>query len=80
MNFVENERPVIISRVQLNNLMNWKCTCKWGRRGGVIVGGWEGGRLYKVGLRVWEVTSGYLSMERESVYTCMYAHVSTNNQ
>ena len=41
VNFVENERPVIISRVQLNNLMNWKCRCKWGRRRGVIVGGWE---------------------------------------
>ena len=42
VNFVENECPVIVSRVQLNDLMNWKCTCKWGTTGGVIVGGWEG--------------------------------------
>ena len=56
VDFVEDERSVIVSCVQFNNLVNWRGRqkCEWGRRDVVVgewesgrVGGWESGRMYE---------------------------------
>ena len=53
VNFVENECPVIVSCVQLNDLVNWREVYMQEGRGGKVVGGQE--------CPVWRVV-GYMNL------------------